>query len=119
MSQLAKSDIKLLTSEMQIIDNPYNFKYIGFIYYEFYNDSKKAKDFLNKVTNERDFESTDLLNLISEENDGNKKNEKRIEYYLSNEKANCYKSLSSIGLLRYVEQYGRQLDRDSKIQTKE
>ena len=119
MSQLAKSDIKLLTSDMQIIDNPYNFKYIGFIYYEFYNDSKKAKDFLNKVTNERDFESTDLLNLISEENDGNKKNEKRIEYYLSNEKANCYKSLSSIGLLRYVEQYGRQLDRDSKIQTKE
>jgi hypothetical protein len=128
MSQLAKSDIKLLTSEIQTINDPVKYKYIGFIYYELYNDSNKAKEFLNKATKIRDFElldlsfdliSIDLLKLISEEDDGNKKNEKRIEFYLSNEKANCYKSLSSIGLLRYVEQYGRQLDRDNRLQTKD
>ena len=93
----------------------------GFIYYELFEDCQKAIDLLKMAEEKEDENATDILRLIKIEENGKKKDEKRLRYYQSKSK-NTYRGIKDYDILDYfIFPYGKNLfcDNESNIKITE
>ncbi len=109
IAQMAKMDLKIIMNNIDTSND--NIKtYLGFIYYELFSDAKKANNYLKEVELMEmwDGDVQGIINLINEEENGEKKNVKRKEYYLTGD-SNLYKSIEKTSILRFIKEYGRDM----------
>ena len=91
---------------------------VGFIYYELFGDSQKAYELLKLAEEKEDENATDIMRIIKIEENGKKKDEKRLRYYLSKSK-NTYRGIKDFEIFDYfISPYGEKLARDVELNKK-
>ena len=78
---IINEDIRILFDNMNY-GSPECLRNAGFIYYELFGDSQKAYELLKLAEEKEDENATDIMRIIKIEENGKKKVEKRLRYYL-------------------------------------
>ena len=107
---IVNEDIRILFDNMDY-SSAECLRNAGFIYYELLGDSQKAYDLLKLAEEKEDDNATDLLRLIKIEENGKKKDEKRLRCF-QNKSKNTYRGIKSYEIFDYfIFPYGKNLAR--------
>ena len=114
---IINKDIRILFDNMNY-SSPECLRNVGFIYYELFGDSQKAYELLKLAEEKEDENATDIMRIIKIEENGKKKDEKRLRYYLSKSK-NTYRGIKDFEIFDYfISPYGEKLARDVELNKK-
>jgi len=114
---IINEDIRILFDNMNY-SSPECLRNVGFIYYELFGDSQKAYELLKLAEEKEDENATDIMRIIKIEENGKKKDEKRLRYYLSKSK-NTYRGIKDFEIFDYfISPYGEKLARDVELNKK-
>ena len=113
---IVNKDIRILLDNMDY-GSTECLRNAGFIYYELFKDCQKAIDLLKMAEEKEDENATDILRLIKIEENGKKKDEKRLRCF-QNKSKNTYRGIKNYEIFDYfIFPYGKYLvrEQDSKV----
>jgi hypothetical protein len=109
--KIVNEDIRILFDNIDY-GNAECLRNAGFIYYELFGDCQKANMLLKLAEEKADDNATDILRLIKIEEEGKKKDEKRLRCFLSKSK-NTYRGIKDFEIFNYfIFPYGENLARE-------